>query len=194
MLFGTRSCLVCHGWNAVAGGGAPDLRYSPTITDAATFRQVVKQGALRMNGMPDFPALSDAELETMRFYLRARAKAAPAERAALLAKAASGGSNARAGDYQGTWDIVIQTPVGEQKAAMVLSVSGDKLTGTVSAEQGNVDVSGSVANGRAQLSGRASMPMPITIEYDLGLQEGKLSGDNRNGPFGTFPVAGSRRK
>ncbi|MFC3213239.1 c-type cytochrome [Novosphingobium panipatense] len=52
MLFGTRACIVCHGWNAVAGGAAPDLRYSPAITDAATFRTIVKDGGFKMNGMP----------------------------------------------------------------------------------------------------------------------------------------------
>lgn len=192
MLFGSRSCIVCHGWNAVAGGSAPDLRYSPTITDAETFRNIVKGGALRANGMPDFPGFTDQELETMRFYLRARAKAAPAERAALLQKQASAGSKARAADFAGDWGISIASPVGEQKAKMALKADGDRLSGTVTADQGSVEVTGKVVDGHAQLSGRASMPMPITIEYDLALRDGKLSGDNRNGPFGTFPVTGAR--
>ena len=194
VLFGTRTCLVCHGWNAVAGGAAPDLRYSPVITDAATFKAIVKEGGLKMNGMPDFPNMTDQELETLRFYLRARAKAAPAERAALLKKAAANASNAKAGDFAGSWAIVIQSPVGEQKATMTLQADGGKLSGNVSADQGDVDVKGKVVKGRAQLSGKASMPMPITIEYDLGLKDGQMSGDNRNGPFGTFPVSGSRLK
>jgi len=75
MLFATRACLVCHGWNAVAGGGAPDLRYSPAITDAATFRTIVKEGGLKLNGMPPFPQFTDKELEDLRFYLRGRRRA-----------------------------------------------------------------------------------------------------------------------
>ncbi|MCB2076551.1 MAG: PQQ-dependent dehydrogenase, methanol/ethanol family [Novosphingobium sp.] len=192
MLFGTNTCLVCHGWNAVAGGAAPDLRYSPAITDAATFRSIVKGGALRMNGMPNYPQISDADLETIRFYLRARSKAAPAEREALLAAAKSGASGAKAADFAGTWNIVIQTPVGEQPATMTLKANGTKLTGKVSAEQGDVDIAGSVVDGRARLSGEASMPMPITVEYDLGLTDGKLVGKNKNGPFGTFTVTGAK--
>ncbi|MEY4722332.1 MAG: hypothetical protein RIQ46_2057, partial [Pseudomonadota bacterium] len=62
MLFGGNACLVCHGWNGVASGAAPDLRHSPTITDAATFRAIVKEGALKLNGMPPFPQISDADL------------------------------------------------------------------------------------------------------------------------------------
>jgi quinohemoprotein ethanol dehydrogenase len=81
--FAAAGCIVCHGWNAVGGGAAPDLRFSPIITDSQAFRRVVKEGALRMNGMPDYPALTDAQLEIMRFYLRSRAQQAPAERARL---------------------------------------------------------------------------------------------------------------
>ena len=78
MLFGGNACLVCHGWNAVASGAAPDLRHSPTITDAATFRAIVKEGALKPNGMPPFPQISDQNLETIRFYLRSLAQQAAA--------------------------------------------------------------------------------------------------------------------
>jgi len=191
--FGGGGCIVCHGWNAVAGGAAPDLRYSPVITDAATFRQVVKEGALRMNGMPDYPAFSDADLETMRFYLRSRAQVAEAEEAALLEKqkAQAIRTDAKAADFAGKWNLEIQSPVGISKAVMSLEADGGNLSGKVTADEGSVDVSGLVKDGRAQLSGRASMPMPIKIEYDLALKGGKLVGDNTNGPFGTFPVTGA---
>jgi quinohemoprotein ethanol dehydrogenase len=72
--FATNACLVCHGMNAVGGGAAPDLRYSSIIVDAAAFKSIVKDGALKLNGMPPSPQISDDELESIRFYLRARAK------------------------------------------------------------------------------------------------------------------------
>ena len=193
MLFGNNACLVCHGWNAVGGGAAPDLRYSATITDAATFRTIVKVGGLKMNGMPPFSNIPDKDLEDIRFYLRARAQQAPAEEKALLEKVkAAKQSNAKPQDFAGKWNIVIQTPVGPQKAIMNLKVNGNILTGVVEAAQGNVEVSGAVANGRAKMSGKASMPMPITVSYDVTVRNGELSGDNANGPFGTFPLSGTR--
>ncbi|WP_379488339.1 PQQ-dependent dehydrogenase, methanol/ethanol family [Novosphingobium soli] len=193
MLFGTRSCIVCHGWNAVGGGAAPDLRYSPTITDAATFRTIVKEGGLKLNGMPPFPQFTDEDLETLRFYLRSRAQAAPGEQKALLEKAkAARVSNAKPQDFAGRWNITIQSPVGPQKAVMDLKVVGSVVTGIVTAEQGKVDVAGAVKDGRAKFEGKASMPMPITIKYDVTVRDGQLVGDNANGPFGTFPVTGVR--
>lgn len=193
MLFGTRSCIVCHGWNAVAGGAAPDLRYSPAITDAETFRTIVKEGGLKLNGMPPFPQFTDTELETLRFYLRARAQAAPAEQQALLDKAkAAKASNATPQDFAGRWHITIQSPIGPQKAVMDLIVKGNVVTGKVSAEQGTVEVAGGIRDGRAKFEGRASMPMPITVKYDVTVRDGKLVGENSNGPFGTFSVSGVR--
>jgi len=85
MDFASNACLVCHGMNAIGGGSAPDLRFSPMIVDAATFRAVVKEGALKPAGMPPFPQLTDAQVESIRYYLRARAQQAPAELAALKA-------------------------------------------------------------------------------------------------------------
>jgi quinohemoprotein ethanol dehydrogenase len=83
MAFANNACLVCHGMNAIGGGSAPDLRYSPVIVDADAFRSVVKDGALKLNGMPPSKQLSDSDLELIRYYLRTRAMQAPAEAAAI---------------------------------------------------------------------------------------------------------------
>ena len=85
MDFAGGACLVCHGMNAVGGGAAPHLRYSPVIVNADVFKSVVQGGALKLKGMPPFPQLADAQLELIRDYLRCRAQQAPAENAALKA-------------------------------------------------------------------------------------------------------------
>lgn len=92
MAFGTNACLVCHGMNAIGGGAAPDLRFSPVILDPEAFRAIVKDGALKPAGMPPSPQLSDQQLEDIRYYLRARAQQAPAELAALKAGTPAAGS------------------------------------------------------------------------------------------------------
>jgi len=85
MAFATNACMVCHGMNAIGGGAAPDLRYSPLILSADGFRAVVKDGTLKLQGMPSSPQLSGPVLEDIRHYLRMRARQAPAETAALQA-------------------------------------------------------------------------------------------------------------
>jgi quinohemoprotein ethanol dehydrogenase len=69
------NCLLCHGFDAVSAGFAPDLRASgiPLSTDA--FSNVVKKGALVPRGMPVFGEFSDEQLEDLRAYLRSQAAA-----------------------------------------------------------------------------------------------------------------------
>ncbi|MGR4863084.1 PQQ-dependent dehydrogenase, methanol/ethanol family [Caulobacter sp. LARHSG274] len=71
MAFATTGCIACHGMNAIGGGAAPDLRYSGVIHDEAAMHAIVKNGALKLNGMPAFPQLSDSAIEDIRYYLRA---------------------------------------------------------------------------------------------------------------------------
>jgi quinohemoprotein ethanol dehydrogenase len=82
MAFANNTCIVCHGMNAIGGGSAPDLRFSPVIVDRDAFKAIVKGGASKLAGMPQFAQLTEQQLEDIRYYLRARAKQAPAELAA----------------------------------------------------------------------------------------------------------------
>jgi len=81
MAFASSACLVCHGMNAIGGGAAPDLRYSSAIIDKDAFKSIVKDGALKLNGMPPSPQLTDEQLDSIRYYLRARAQQTAAEMA-----------------------------------------------------------------------------------------------------------------
>lgn len=195
ILYGITGCIACHGYNAVGGGAAPDLRYSPTIVDSDTFNAIL-DGALKPNGMPDFPDLTRAQREDIRLYLRARSKQVPAEearlKAAAVAKASLGGAPPEA--YAGTWDIVVSTPIGDQPAVLVLEVDGTALSGRVESDQGDMNVSGRVAKGRAQFAGKATQPMEMTVSYDLLASGDTLSGETKSGPFGTFDMTGSKRK
>lgn len=83
--FATNACMVCHGMNAIGGGSAPDLRYSPMILSPEAFRSVVVDGTLKLKGMPASPTLSTETLEAIRHYLRSRAQQAPSDTPALKA-------------------------------------------------------------------------------------------------------------
>lgn len=70
--FRTR-CRTCHGADARAMGGAPDLRASAIPLNREAFRQVLLEGAMVERGMPKFDDLTDADLEPLRHYIRKRA-------------------------------------------------------------------------------------------------------------------------
>lgn len=71
-LFG-RHCAVCHGFNAISGGTAPDLRGSQIPQQLSSFSMVVRDGALVERGMPRFEEFTDSELNSLRQFLRSRA-------------------------------------------------------------------------------------------------------------------------
>lgn len=68
------ACAFCHGPGAISAGMAPDLRASAVPLSAGAFESVVRQGALRQNGMPPFADYSDEQLERLRHYIRAQAE------------------------------------------------------------------------------------------------------------------------
>jgi quinohemoprotein ethanol dehydrogenase len=68
------SCHLCHGFMAVSGGVAPDLRASSLALSPEAFQRVVKGGLLEERGMPRFDDLSDAQVQNLYWYVRQRAR------------------------------------------------------------------------------------------------------------------------
>jgi quinohemoprotein ethanol dehydrogenase len=69
------SCHLCHGFMAISGGVAPDLRASTLAINPDAFIRVVKDGLLEQRGMPRFAELSDTEVQSLYWYVRQRARA-----------------------------------------------------------------------------------------------------------------------
>ena len=67
-------CLGCHGFAAISGGGAPNLRASAAAADLATFTTILHSGPLQSKGMPRFDELSAREVEQIYWYIRQRAR------------------------------------------------------------------------------------------------------------------------
>ena len=68
-----KNCMTCHGVGVVASGAGPDLRASAIPLDADAFRQIVHEGALLTRGMPRFSEIDEAELTSLRHYIRQQA-------------------------------------------------------------------------------------------------------------------------
>ena len=73
MLYG-KFCFECHGYEAVAGGVVPDLRYSVLINDTPAFDMIVRGGTLEEKGMVSFAeVLDETDVEALRAYIIRRA-------------------------------------------------------------------------------------------------------------------------
>lgn len=81
-IYNTR-CVVCHGGGVAAAGVAPDLRTSAAIITPGVFDQIVRDGMLVPQGMPQYAELTAKDRTALRQFLRAaaadlRAKTKPA--------------------------------------------------------------------------------------------------------------------
>jgi hypothetical protein len=93
----------------------------------------------------------------------------------------------------GTWNLTMQTPMGERTSKLTLSTAGGGLTGQQEAEGNTTDIAEGTVNGN-EVSWKVSItnPMPLTLTF-LGTVDGNsLTGNADTGMFGSFPFQGTR--
>jgi hypothetical protein len=93
----------------------------------------------------------------------------------------------------GTWNVVVKSPMGDQPSTLTLKADGGTLTGTASA-QGNTNP---IANGKADgdtvsWSNSITTPFPMTLEFSGKVEGDTLNGTVKAGSFGSFPFTGKR--
>jgi hypothetical protein len=92
----------------------------------------------------------------------------------------------------GTWNTTINTPMGAQQGTLTIATSGDTFSGTMAGRMGEMPVSGTVEDGRLKWKTDISQPMPMTLEFDVGVDGDNLSGNVKLGAFGNAPITGTR--
>jgi hypothetical protein len=93
----------------------------------------------------------------------------------------------------GKWEIVINSPLGAQKASLDIKTDGNVLSGTQQAAQGSGPLeNGKVDGNNVSWSAKITSPMPLTLDFSGTVDGDKLSGSVKAGAFGSFPFAGSR--
>jgi len=93
----------------------------------------------------------------------------------------------------GKWEIVINSPLGAQKATLDIATEDTALTGTQQAAQGSGPLeNGKVDGNNVTWSATISSPMPLTLDFTGTVDGDKLSGGVKAGAFGSFPFSGNR--
>lgn len=94
---------------------------------------------------------------------------------------------------EGTWNIVMKTPMGDREASVTLNPDGDALTGTMTSDGNALDIeNGRIENGRALWDASVTTPMPLTLSFDCGADGDTLEGSVKLGMFGNAGVTGTR--
>lgn len=96
-------------------------------------------------------------------------------------------------DVSGTWEGVVNSPMGEQKSTMTLSQDGDTVTGTNAGAQGAVDIKdGKVDGDTFTWKMDITVPMPLTLEGTATVDGDAMTGSIKAGAFGDMPFKATK--
>lgn len=92
----------------------------------------------------------------------------------------------------GTWNLVMSTPIGERKATLNLQGSG-ALTGTLAAEGNTTPILDGQETGNAvTFKAAITNPMPLTLEFTATIDGAKIAGTVGAGAIGSWPFSGTK--
>jgi hypothetical protein len=94
----------------------------------------------------------------------------------------------------GTWKLIVNTPMGAQESTLTLSTAGGTLSGTQSAPNGgSKDIEdGSVSGNDVSWKASISKPMPMTLQFSGTVDGDTISGTVKLGMFGSAGFSGTR--
>ncbi len=93
----------------------------------------------------------------------------------------------------GTWKLVMTTPIGERKATLSLSTQGG-LSGTMTSEEGKTTqiFDASASGDDVAFKAAITSPMPLTLNFTARVAGDKISGSVSATGVGTFPFSGAK--
>jgi hypothetical protein len=93
----------------------------------------------------------------------------------------------------GTWNLTMDTPMGERSSTLMVKAAGGKLEGTQSAEGQTANiVEGTVDGNNVGWKVSITQPMPMTLEFSGAVDGDAMSGSVQLGMFGSSPFRATR--
>ena len=92
----------------------------------------------------------------------------------------------------GTYDVMVKSPLGEQKSKLIVKTAGDTFTGTNSGANGTFDINGAVNGNTLTWQQQMTVPMPMTLDMTATIEGDTITGSAKAGAFGSFPLSGQR--
>lgn len=94
----------------------------------------------------------------------------------------------------GSYDITTNTPMGAQKGVLTLAADGNSLSGSLSGDQGSINLEDGAINGDdLSWSANITSPMPMKLEFSAKVDGDAISGSVKLGSFGNASFSGTRQ-
>jgi hypothetical protein len=96
-------------------------------------------------------------------------------------------------NVDGSWDTLVKSPMGDQKAVLTVLTDGGNFTGTYAGAMGTTDVKdGKVDGDKLSWKLDITVPMPMTLDAEATVDGDNMTGTVTAGAFGSFPLTGTR--
>ncbi|HWI22316.1 MAG TPA: hypothetical protein VNT22_06840 [Baekduia sp.] len=93
----------------------------------------------------------------------------------------------------GTWNVQMNTPMGEQTVVLTLVTDGAALSGKADTPFGLQEFDGGSVDGdELAWSVDVTSPLPMTVNFSAKVAGDSIDGIVDAGSFGKFPYAGTR--
>ncbi len=93
----------------------------------------------------------------------------------------------------GTWNLTMNTPMGERRTTLELKTEGGQLTGRQSAEGNSTNIyDGTVSGNDIGWKVNIEQPMPLTLEFSATVSGDSMSGSVKLGMFGSSTFTATR--
>jgi hypothetical protein len=93
----------------------------------------------------------------------------------------------------GTWNLTMDTPMGERASTLTVKAVGNTLEGTQSAEGQTAGIVGGAIDGNnVRWKVSITQPMPLTLEFAGTVDGDAMSGTVQLGMFGSSPFRATR--
>jgi carbon-monoxide dehydrogenase large subunit len=119
-------------------------------------------------------------------------KGAPGAAPSAPAVTAPAAASPTSANVDGSWNIILATPMGPQKVVARFSTEGEVLKGILESDQGSQSFQGTLIGNRLKWDMKVTKPIPITLKYDLVVEANQLTGRLKMGLFGSANVTGKR--
>ncbi|MCI5043805.1 MAG: hypothetical protein MRY72_03825 [Aquisalinus sp.] len=94
-------------------------------------------------------------------------------------------------EFNGSWNIEINTPMGKQEGTLTLAQDGGSLSGSMAQGGESTDIeNGAVAGDQATWDVKVTKPMPLTLGFTASLDGDNISGKVKLGAFGEADFSG----
>ncbi|MEM9014596.1 MAG: hypothetical protein AAGB02_05760 [Pseudomonadota bacterium] len=93
----------------------------------------------------------------------------------------------------GKYDLVMKTPMGEQKGVIDIKQEGDAVTGQMSAQGNSTAIEdGKVDGDKVTWNAKITTPMPMTLEFEGNVEGDAINGNVKLGAFGTSAFSATK--